>query len=258
MLMGLSGCGSAFYAGDQLEALLGIQAVPTDPAFEYRWYQGPGEGLVVGCELVPAEGIFEEEALFGELRALPMDDPEPAAWFTLEDGTRVAIGFMALVDAANHEPFGGYPDAEAVVAMEEEEEEDEDTGFELEGLGTLQLQVVMDQWSDVDVDRGVWGFNTRHAVFVVEDPESEALGTLMVGGEVPGRGLSDRQLVRWAGDLVDITGGLQNALYLPRAEAEDLEEDGLPVQSMAYVSDQHLRRLFGLSFGGAEPAEDCP
>lgn len=101
-------CGDSLL-GDGVDRVFGAD-VPDESALEWRWYLGPDEGTLVGCELMPVVAL--DAAFLGDQAVVQLPDwPEPPR---LHEGAGwgYALGQPLLVDArapraTADEPLGG-------------------------------------------------------------------------------------------------------------------------------------------------------
>lgn len=195
-LIGMGGCGASLVGPGELAQRIDTPAPPGDPAWEVRWVSG--DGLVVGCERVPAE-LVGRLAVSGSVPAVPPEMPEPAVW-NVESTFRWALGLPVLVEAGSPWPPAGTGalEAEAGVfgttaplAWLVVDGEPADAGAQL-GIGPLDTG-----WVEVLVDRvtaqGDW--NAGLEPWTVED---DLFVTSLGWGE-------DESLDLWSGET---TGGI--------------------------------------------------
>jgi hypothetical protein len=223
--LALCACGDTLVGGDWLDELLGLEEVPAEVAWELRWYQGPGQPLLVECGLrEPWTGHAELGEVYFGVTEIPtpevMEAPEESTWI---EG-------------------GGYGFAVALLVLVEPERYDRvDPEQQRTGL---------------DPDRGVWGVVDSYALLIAEgdlerlamDLMFEPLGHPMEPGP---------QLVGFLPEMVLGTGEFFGSLHAIEAEERAwLEEEGAPVVHLDYLDEIRWEVFEGAPMGGATTL-DC-
>ncbi len=220
-LLALTACGDSLVGGDWMEELLGLEEIPAEAAWELRWYGGPGNGLVVECDLrEPWTGMHAlDEVVFGSTEVPPPEVFEiPEEEFRIE-AEEYSWGIALLVLA---EP-GPYWD------VDPERER-----------------------TDLDEDRGIWGVVREYAVLVADGDldrlSMELLGEPDEGGVI----LPGAQFVGFMPEVILGTGAFNGSFFaLPDEQKDWLWEPGIPVVHLEYMEEFLWEVFEGEILGGA-------
>ncbi len=227
--LALSACGDSLVGGPMLEELLGIEEVPQEVAWELRWYRGPGQPLLLECDLRPPwTGIHQlEQVVFGEVEVPPpevLEVPEPGMIMEGE-GFSWALALLVLVDA--HVYWEADPEG---------------------------------QRSDLQEERGIWGVVPEYVLVFAEGDMDAARHELLVEPqEDVGQIAEGMQFMSFLPEVLLGTESLSGSLIpVEHEEAEHLWEPGPLVLHLEYL-EEHIHEVFeGEPLGGAErqPCDD--
>ena len=213
---------SSLAAGENLEELMGVQPLPTDPGAELRWFGGRSRGLEISCELAEVE-LGDEEAVLGTASVDLFDEPEPPRWLHTED-YQWAVALIVLVDRQRYEGPG------------------------------------LDEEESLEETPGVWGIASHHALLLV-DGDLEAAQDQLVVQPDEAEPLEDVGWVEILPAVIDANDSFVGGMSLltgPLSEDHEGDEDLLPVTNVHWVEDELALRLFsGEALVGAQMAEGC-
>ncbi len=220
-LLALTACGDSLVGGDWLDELMGVEELPTEVAWELRWFQGPGQPLLVECGLrEPNTGLGTiGEVFFGYAEVPPPLVEEVPESSAIIEGDEISYGLalMVLMEPGTYDQAD--PDGESV---------------------------------DQDDSRGVWGVGEEHMVLVADGPD-EALNRELLVEPVEGGLQSGVQLVGFVSEVVSGTGTFAGALYpLDEPEQEYLWYEGVSVLHLDRIDDHQWEVFEGVVVGGAE------
>lgn len=230
----LTGCdASGLLSARSLEALYDVPPLPDEAGWELRWYVGPEAPLRVSCAPLVAEEVWAAvdpevgEVNGGVAHGYVPEPPAPPFW--IEEGAyRWAAAFVALVDRKRRD---------VVEIMEEEDAED-----------AADL---------LAYDASIWGASPDRAILYGEgDLERFTAEVVLVPEQIDD--LFDGGV--WVGmqpEIAEVAGKLPGSLYpLGEQAIDELDEEGLTIQSVDFLTDSAAGVLTGEAFGGIT-AEGC-
>ena len=210
-------------SGERLEEMMGTTPAPTEPAFEVRWFAGSQRGLMVDCDLVPAEVANDEDVIWGTLSVDLPEEPDPPVWLDWEEYSW-ALGLMVLVDRQRYSA------------------------------------PVVDDY-DLESPR-VWGAASKHALLYIDGDIDQAVEELLVVPDDAEPIQDEVSWVELVPAVIAAQDTFVGGLSVPTGplseDHEDDDEELLPITSLEYFEDDTVFGvLSGEALAGLELAGSC-